>query len=238
METTNVTTGTQTQFSNILNLYINNIDTEQTKFSNFLNEQTTIEDIMAKWQFTNHLTKITLKKKWSNIEELKSYIYNRRLKQDAKQIDKFKSRLNTLSNADEVKSITICIEWKKSAMWGNNPQAEVGVYYTNGRYDNFLSSRVGGAGYCKESTAFAEGINQVNGILKEMAILKNANISKSKEELLGYGSGYGEMPSFEGGVGVSCYYGIFEKIGYKMTKKASGKTFDVWEIIKNESTNL
>ncbi len=236
MTQVNETTGTL--FSNILNLYIKKIDTEQTNFSNFLNEQTTIEDIMKKWQFKNHLTKVTLKKNWTNIEELKSYIYNRRLKEDSKVLDKFKERLNTIEKADEVKSITIVIEWKKSAMWGNNPQAEVQVNYKNIGYKNFTSSRVGGAGYCKESTAFAEGINQVNGILKEMAILKNANISRENKDIFGYGAGYSELPRFEGGVGVESYYRIFEKIGYKMTKKASGKTFDVWEIVKNESTNL
>jgi hypothetical protein len=66
-----------------------------------------------------------------------------------------------------------------------------------------------------------------------MYLLKDvASTGVSNHNLFGYGSGYGLTPSIEGGVGVSCYPGIFDKLGYKFETIASGKTFDVFAITK------
>ena len=61
---------------------------------------------------------------------------------------------------------------------------------------------------------------------------KTKNAKLKNHEVFGYGSGYGILPSFEGGVGVSCYDRIFNKIGYKFETIASGKNFDVFKITK------
>jgi hypothetical protein len=62
--------------------------------------------------------------------------------------------------------------------------------------------------------------------------LKNKKHKLTNRELFGYGSGYGILPNFEGGVGVSCYDRIFNAIGYEFKTVSSGKTFDVYRISK------
>ena len=64
---------------------------------------------------------------------------------------------------------------------------------------------------------------------------KSKNVNLKNHDVFGYGSGYGVLPSFEDGVGVSCYDRIFNKIGYKFETLSSGKTFDVFRIIKISS---
>ena len=95
-----------------------------------------------------------------------------------------------------------------------------------------MSSRVGGCGYDKESTATSEALNQFNAILKLMYAKKNDNIDMNNHELFGYGSGYGILPSFEGGVGVSTMRNICESIGIKWNDVAHGKNYDVYSITK------
>jgi hypothetical protein len=117
-------------------------------------------------------------------------------------------------------------------MWGNNPTAEAEVY-TDYR-DVYNSGSIGGCGYDKESTAVANVLNQSNEVLKLLYTLKNkkCNVELKNNDMFSYGAGYGITPSIEGGVGVSCYNRIFNKVGYKFSKVSSGKTFDVYKIEK------
>ena len=72
----------------------------------------------------------------------------------------------------------------------------------------------------------------MDGLLKLLYRAKNKATDQRNRDLIGYGSGYSMLPSFEGGVGVSCYYQILEYIGLKFTHVANGKTFDVYKISK------
>ena len=40
----------------------------------------------------------------------------------------------------------------------------------------------------------------------------------NNHKVLGYGSGYGILPYFEHGVGVSSFYTIFDNLGLKLTE--------------------
>lgn len=115
-------------------------------------------------------------------------------------------------------------------MWGSNQTAES---YVNG-IGNISSGLIGGYGYDKCSTAVAKVLNQVPQFRKLMFELKNkpSNVNKKNCELFGYGSGYGILPNFEGGVGVNCYDRILNTIGYEFKTVSSGKTFDVYKISK------
>jgi len=66
----------------------------------------------------------------------------------------------------------------------------------------------------------------------KMISIKNDNISKDNRDLFGYGTQGDFIPTFAGGVGVSCYYNVFESIGYKLNHIANGQTFDVYTIEK------
>ena len=54
----------------------------------------------------------------------------------------------------------------------------------------------------------------------------------NSHDLLGYGSGYGVLPYFEGGVGVSSLLYIFKKLVYKVneyhTKTSDFYTIERW----------
>lgn len=189
-----------------------------------------ISEILNTWRYSDLIPVSSKKRNWANIKELKDYIIKRYDLKYTKQLNKEIERINTVFNSQDVDSIKISVEWKKSAMWGNNPSAEIRVYYKDGSSDNFCSGSIGGCGYDKECTAVANCLNQCNGLLKPMYIKKNSKIKVDNRELFGYGSGYGLRPYFEGGVGTSCYYKILESIKGKFQKIASGKTYDVYTI--------
>ena len=202
----------------------------QTRIDEF-NKKIETAERFDSWYYSELMPKGS-KKTFPSINEQREYLKARKQKAVQKSLDKQIQRIETVFNAPDMFSASIVIEWKKSATWGNNPRAEASVSYSDYSRNIYDSGSIGGCGYDKESTAFAHAINQSNSFLKALYQLKEANIEKSNHELFGYGSGYGILPYLEGGVGVSCFYRIFEKIGFKMTNTASGKTFDVYSISK------
>ena len=167
---------------------------------------------------------------FASVKECKEYLIKRLEIHTSKKLDKNISLLNFSPNLPQIESLTIEVLWKNNSTWGANPTAEA---YVNGI--GFVSSGlVTGCGYDKQSTAVANVLNQVPQFKKIMFELKDKtkNAKLKNHEVFGYGSGYGILPSFEGGVGVSCYDRIFNKIGYKFETIASGKNFDVFKITK------
>jgi hypothetical protein len=219
-------------YQHIFNSIINKINNRQTEFFEELRQEQSINNILENWRFSSYLTKANKMKSWQSVGDLKNFILQKRIKQDAKFKCEQSRRLNPIFNAKEVKYISLSIDWKKSKMWGHNPQATAKVTYIDNTIEIFYSDRITGAGYDKESTAFANAINQVNGILNKMISIKNDNISKDNRDLFGYGTQGDFMLTFAGGVGVSCYYRVLESIGYKLNHIANGQTFDVYTIEK------
>jgi hypothetical protein len=199
-------------------------------FTNDLNNINNLDEILNKWYYKELIPKTN--KKVFTIETIKPYLIERKNKQLNKQLAKDIKKINTISNGKEFESIIINVEWKKSYMWGYNPRAEARVYYKDHSGNYFDSGSIGGCGYDKLSTAVANSLNQVNGLLKLLYDLKDKNITVNNHEFFGYGSGYGLLPYFEGGVGVSCYNTIFNKLGYEFKQITSGKSFDVFQISK------
>lgn len=172
---------------------------------------------------------------------LKGYLILRKEKAIYKYIEREVNKIKTVLSAGTLIECKISIEWKRSKIWGANPSAECWYSYTdaNGNFNSgyVVSGSIGGSGYDKLSTAVAKCLNQINEVLKPLYLAKNnagkiTDNNKGNHTLLGYGSGYGILPSIEGGVGVSCYPKIFEKIGYNFTTVASGKNYDVYTITK------
>ena len=192
-----------------------------------------VSEVLDQWQHRNLIPVSSKNRQWGSVEELKTYLINRMEKAHLKEVAKDVQRIETVYNAREIDSIKITIEWKRSHMYGLNPKAEAFVTYKdNEGGERFYSDTVSGCGYDKESTAVANCLNQVNGLLKRLYKLKNKNAGGNNHELFGYGSGYGILPAFEGGVGVSCYDRIMEKIKLNFEGTAHGKTFDVYSVAK------
>jgi len=165
---------------------------------------------------------------FANVQECKKYLIDRLEKLTLKKLQKTFSYLDFNENLPQIESLTITVEWKRSQMWGINPTAEA---YVSG-LGMVSSGSISGCGYDKQSTAVANVLNQVPQFLKLMYKLKNKNSKLKNNDIFGYGSGYGILPSFEGGVGVNCYNKIFNSIGYEFTTVSSGKNFDVYKVTK------
>jgi len=167
---------------------------------------------------------------FKDVAEMKTYLVNRLESATIKKIEALQKELIFNDSLPIIETLTINVEWKKSQMWGSNPTAEA---YVNG-VGMVSSGSIGGCGYDKQSTAVANVLNQVPQFRKLMFELKDkkANSIKKNHEIFGYGSGYGILPSFEGGVGVNCYDRIFNAIGYEFKTVSSGKSFDVYQVCK------
>lgn len=213
------------------------IEKEQKKHLNefifSINNEKELKDLY-KWKYNELLPK-GKNISFFSFTELKSYLIKRKEKQIYKIIQINIEKIKEVKNSGELISVKISIEWKQNKTWGSNPTAEAWLNY---KKDGFINTKyvnsgsIGGCGYDKRSTAVAQALNQFDEILKPLFILKNKNITKNNHEIFGYGSGYGILPSIEGGVGVSCYNKIFNSIGYEFKSVASGKIFDVYEITK------
>jgi hypothetical protein len=206
-------------------------ESELQKFISSFNDDDmpkTIEGLLKSWYYTDLLTSTTKRKKWAAFEELKAYLIARKTKAIATSIDKELTRLRTVSNAPELVSIVFNVEWKKSKMWGSNPNCEAKEETAENRLNYYNSGSIGGCGYDKESTAIANAANQSNSFLKALYLIKEQQPTIKNHDLFGYGSGYGILPQLEGGVGVSCYPIIFKKIGFTWKNIGSGKWFDVY----------
>jgi hypothetical protein len=210
---------------------------EKARLTDFITDLEKINEVqdLNKWYYTELLPKGKSLKE-STLQEAKAYLIKRKEKQVFKSIERQVNRVLTIGKAGEFIEARISIEWKKSKTWGMNPSAECVYIYKdaegNTRTNRVFSGSVSGCGYDKQSTSVANCLNQIDEIVKILYTIKNDNLDQDNRDIFGYGSGYGITPSIEGGVGVSCYPRIFEKLGYEFKTIASGKTFDVYTITK------
>lgn len=146
-----------------------------------------------------------------------------------KKLEKTIDKVNEIANAEKFDGCTITIDWRKGSMGANQAKAELrGCGYIEG-------SRTGGCGYDKESTAMADVLNECYPLMKLLYKYRAEHLDGTNHNTFGYGSGYNKvLPYFEGGVGVSSFYRIFETIGCTLKHVACGKTFDVYEVVVNE----
>ncbi len=202
-------------------------------FATNLNECNTIEEVLKQWRFTDLLPKGKKNFTWESIGQLKAYLVDRKAKNSNKQLAKDLQHLTDISNAGELREVQISVEWKKNRTWGSNPTAEAQISGKN-CYNRYSSGSIGGCGYDKESTAVANALNQSNAFLKLLYTFKENQEfeGKTNQDIFGYGSGYGILPRLEGGVGVSCYPRIFEKIGFKWSQVGNGKMYNAYLISK------
>ena len=136
-------------------------------------------------------------------------------KQTAKKIEKVKNIYATIENMED---INIIVQHKKTSL-GYQYKATLATdtLRIDGKY-------TGGWGYDKLSTAIAEVLNQYHPLMKLMyeyidnKMWDEESLTIDNHKVLGYGSGYGILPYFEHGVGVSSFYKIFDNLGLKLTE--------------------
>ena len=136
-------------------------------------------------------------------------------KRTAKKIEKVKYIDSTITKMED---INIIVQTKKTNL-GYQYKAILATdtLRIEGKY-------TGGWGYDKLSTAISEVLNQYNPLIKLMykyidnKMWDEGSLTINNHKVLGYGSGYGILPYFEYGVGVSSFYKIFDNLGLKLTQ--------------------
>lgn len=136
-------------------------------------------------------------------------------KQTTKKMEKVKNIDATIENMED---INIMVQTKKTNL-GYQYKAILATdtVRIEGKY-------TGGWGYDKLSTALAEVLNQYHPLMKLMyeyidnKMFEEGSLTINNHKVLGYGSGYGILPYFEHGVGVSSFYKIFDNLGLKLTQ--------------------
>lgn len=161
-------------------------------------------------------------------------------KRAAADVDKWRekqlAKLRSAAAAPALSFISISVEWKRNSYWGNNPTATVRTD------DGTFSGHASGCGYDKESAAVGKALNTSPAVLRVLYEAAEAALQEGRSfetlssgcvswrEVLGYGSGYSIVPYFEGGVGVSCFWSIFQKCGFVCRSAGSGKMFDAYTV--------
>lgn len=191
------------------------------------------EDVTNLWYYTEKLTNTQIKKynnKELTIEQIKEILKNKITKEYEKRKNKELKRIETIAQSNEtITNINISINWVRNSTWGYNPHATI---TTN--LGTITEGKVSGCGYDKESAAIAEALDKNNDILKLLYIAKNKKMTfknNNNHELLGYGSGYGVLPYFEGGVGAGSLMDIFKNLGYNVREYHTDKS-DFYTITK------
>ena len=152
------------------------------------------------------------------------------IKEIDKQVEKDLYKIGAIERAKDISSISVLVEWKTNRTWGANPTATVRTSYKTSQ------GTASGCGYDKESAAIAYAFNddldilKILYIIKEKALASNKNISSN--EACGYGAGYGALPYFAGGVGVSCFIRILKDNGFRCYE-THGSNSSSYVFIKN-----
>ena len=159
-------------------------------------------------------------------------------RRESKRLQKELERLEAEKNQKPVKSITINIEWKRSATWGSNPNCEARIEFKDGHYETSPIFKASGCGYDKESTVIAEVFNTYlkYKLFKELVAV--TTYINSKESKVPYGinlpSKNYKFPHYSGGIGTNCYYNICKAISGTFEHVSSGKSFDVFRYTDND----
>ena len=153
--------------------------------------------------------------------------------------------LDLIAGAPEVDYIDIRVDWKRSACWGYNPTATADIHaaHKGGDCPAFSyechTCTASGCGYDKGPAAVGGALNKSYAFKKILySATENALASghtvNDWSDIIGYGSGHDVLPYLEGGVGVSCFWHILDKCGYKTHRNESGRHSDYYYISKKE----
>ena len=141
------------------------------------------------------------------------------------------SDIERAENADDITTISTVIEWKRNKTWGYNPHATTTT--DNGTTTTGTAS---GCGYDKRTAAWGESLNDNPAIMKILYKAEEKRLSKrdkpSRRDFIGYGSGYGVLPYFEGGVGESSFRRIFENLGFLFSQTVCTNSVDAYTMTK------
>ena len=164
--------------------------------------------------YTTNLRQEQFKEGKISMDKFKACAKTKMLKETKKQLDKELKELEKIENNHKLfDTLYIQVQCKKTNL-GYQYKAILSdsIEKIEGKY-------TGGWGYDKLSSAISEVLNEYLPLkellynYKEKYLFENKLTQVNNRDIFGYGSGYGILPYFEGGVGVTSYYKIFNTIG-------------------------
>ena len=167
--------------------------------------------------YTTNLRQEQYKEGKISMDKFKACAKTKMLKETKKQLDKELKELEKIENNHKLfDTLYIQVQSKKTSL-GYQFKAILSdtTEKIEGKY-------TGGWGYDKLSSAISEVLNEYLPLkellynYKEKYLFENKLIQADNRNIFGYGSGYGILPYFEGGVGTSCYYKILDTIGLEL----------------------
>lgn len=168
-------------------------------------------------------------------------------KQEDKRTAERLAKLERVAATADLESVSISVEWKRNPTWGRNPTATVTIH-AGTEWKQFTGT-ASGCGYDKRTAAIGAALNQSRSVLKMLYTAKENALAtftaeqiaatrkhgtESNADFIHYGAGYGVLPYFEGGVGMSSFRGVFEACGFKCTADTGTKTSDFYHFEKME----
>lgn len=177
------------------------------------------EEFTACWWYKENITPTKAKESKTRQRE---FLIKKLKRQEEKYINEQINKIDEVNQAEPVRYLSIICEWWRSSTWGMCPSVETrsGEYHIGG---------ASGCGYDKLSSAIAQALNQDKRVLKRLYTLAEKGLRQGKKtfhEIIGYGSGYGSLPYFEGGVGYTCFKSMFDKMNATVNTWSEGKTSD------------
>ena len=167
--------------------------------------------------YTTNLRQQQYKEGKISMDKFKACAKTKMLKETKKQLDKELKELEKVENNHKLfDTLYIQVQSKKTNL---GYQFKATISDTTERIEG---NYTGGWGYDKLSSAIAEVLNEYLPLkellynYKEKYLFENKLTQANNHDVFGYGSGYGILPYFEGGVGVSSYYKIFNSIGLEL----------------------
>lgn len=174
-----------------------------------------------------------------------NYALARVEKQHKKAIEEKNSLLDQYASAPDITSIDIFVEWKRNRTWGYNPTATATVNTSAGTYT--ATGSASGCGYDKRTAAIGSALNEIEAIKKMLCTCKENAIkagkksknpleinSASNRDYIAYGAGYGAIPYFEGGVGMSSFECVFNACGFVLDHFHETDSTDYYYFTKKE----
>lgn len=128
-----------------------------------------------------------------------------------KRADRYRERITAAEGENRPADGLLVIRFVRNSKWGLNPHSEL---YICGET---FTGRASGSGYDKASAAMAEALNACPAIMRALyAKEDNRPEGVTRREWIGYGSGYGVLPAFEGGVGVRTLCDVLAACGFSV----------------------
>lgn len=149
-------------------------------------------------------------------------------REKAANIENAANMFAEICDTPDVESIQLSTEWKKNTTWGYNPTSTARIW-TNAKAGRYFEATgtASGYGYDKYSAAAAHALNGSKAIQKALlvcAVMDAQDSRKKGEPCHTYGYHLNAWGiHFEGGVGITCFYNILRRAGFKVTAENETK---------------